>query len=480
MKTNKIIILALAFIMGVSLNSCVEDGDYTVPNDLGLVENEEVEKIIEELNNPNGSLDLISITNLKTLFTGEATEITSDLVVKGYVTSSDRTGNFFRELFIQDAPENPTAAIKVVLNLNDTYNKYNFGREVYIKLNGLLIGETRTGDGVITIGGVANGDAVDDLSVKQIEENLFRSSVTANIVPKTINLSEISSANLGMFIQVENAQFDKAIKDLTFGDPDERFDTQRFLESCTDSGSISLETSSFATFKFAPLPTGSFTINSVVSKTFDGSSLILVLNDKNDITVTGERCDPPELDCGTASAEGSTILFEDMFETQSTNNPISGNGWTNYQEAGTETWEAYRATGSNASQGISAAVGSFRSGDDRTVAWLITPEIDLDANTNVTLSFETSNSFADSSTLDLLFSENWDGTTEGISQATWGVVPAAYITQDSDSFSSWFESGIVDLSCGSGTVHFAFKYTGSGETAADGTYELDNIKIAAD
>ena len=204
------------------------------------------------------------------------------------------------------------------------------------------------------------------------------------------------------------------------------------------------------------------------------------LNDKNDITVTGERCDPPELDCGLANAEGTSILFEDMFETQSTNSPISGNGWTNYQEAGTETWEAYRATGSNASQGISARVGAFRSGDDRTAAWLISPEIDLDANSNVKLSFETSNSFADASNLDIMFSNDWDGTTDGVLSATWGVLPAAYVVQDSDSFSSWFESGIVDLSCGSGKIHIAFKYTGSGDSANDGTYELDNFKITKD
>ena len=482
MKTNKLIICILTLVLGISFNSCVEDGDYSVPQDLGLVENAEVEKIIAELNDPNGNLDAITIKNLKGLFIqDEATEITSDLVVKGYVTSSDRTGNFFKEIFIQDEAENPEAAIKVVLNLNDTYNKYNLGREIYIKLNGLFIGETRSGDGVITIGGVASGNEVDDVTIKQISENIFRSSVTKALVPKIVNLSEVSSDNLGMLVQIENAQFQKDIKDLTFGDPDEQFDTQRVLESCTARGSsISLETSSFSTFEFSPLPAGSFTINSVVSKTFDGSSLILVLNDKNDITVTGERCDPPELDCGLANAEGTSILFEDMFESQSTNSPISGNGWTNYQEAGTETWEAYRASGSNASQGISARVGAFRSGDDRTAAWLISPEIDLDANSNVKLSFETSNSFADASNLDVMFSNDWDGTIDGVLSATWGVLPAAYVVQDSDSFSSWFESGIVDLSCGSGKIHIAFKYTGSGDSANDGTYELDNFKITKD
>ena len=71
-----------------------------------------------------------------------------------------------------------------------------------------------------------------------------------------------------------------------------------------------------------------------------------------------------------------------------------------------------------------------------------------------------------------MFSNDWDGTIDGVLSATWGVLPAAYVVQDSDSFSSWFESGIVDLSCGSGKIHIAFKYTGSGDSANDGTYEL--------
>ena len=80
----------------------------------------------------------------------------------------------------------------------------------------------------------------------------------------------------------------------------------------------------------------------------------------------------------------------------------------------------------------------------------------------------------------MLFSTDWDGTEAGILTATWGIIPAAYITQDSDSFAQWFDSGIVDLSCGEGSsVHFAFRYNGSGESDFDGTYELDNIRIAA-
>ena len=126
-------------------------------------------------------------------------------------------------------------------------------------------------------------------------------------------------------------------------------------------------------------------------------------------------------------------------------------------------------------------MSAFNSGDANNVGWLITPAIDLDANTGVTMTFQTSNSFSDSSEMELLFSNDWDGTPTGVANATWGVVPAAYITQDSDSFASWFDSGIVDLSCGTGSsVYFAFRYTGNdANNDFNGTYELDNIRISA-
>ena len=48
----------------------------------------------------------------------------------------------------------------------DSYNQFNFGREVYVKLQGLYIGETNSGDGVIAIGGGANpgSDEIDAIA----------------------------------------------------------------------------------------------------------------------------------------------------------------------------------------------------------------------------------------------------------------------------------------------------------------------------
>ncbi len=469
MKTNTIIILALAFIMGVSLNSCVEDGDYTVPNDLGEEENLALNSLTESIKSEKkGTFSMLTVSQLKSLFVeGQVIEITDSLAVKGYVTSSDRTGNFFKEIFIQDKAEDPEAAVQIVLNLNDTYNKYNVGREVYINLIGLFIGETRSGNGVVTIGGVANGSTVDDLSIKQINEQVLRSATTEVIVPKGISIPDISNGNIGMSVKIENAQFARSIQNETFTDPDEPFDTTRALESCTDSGSsIGLETSSFANFKFAPLPTGSFTINAVVSKTFDGSSLVLALNDNEDITTTGERCDPDFLEC-TGTTSTNNILFEEDFESITNESQLDGMGWTNINVlGGSERFERSSFSGDSYLK-----ISAFGTDEAPLNAWLVTPSINLDSSTNEELSFQISSNFETGTVIEVYVTENYTGdptTTE------WKLLDIEIPIGDSG-FGS-FEELKANISCLNGDVNIGFKYFGS-DGAAETRYHIDDIKV---
>ena len=79
--------------------------------------------------------------------------------------------------------------------------------------------------------------------------------------------------------------------------------------------------------------------------------------------------------------------------------------------------------------------------------------------------------------MEVLYSLDWDGTEAGVTLATWGVLSAAYVVKDTDSFVPWFNSGSVDLSCATGIMHIAFKFTGSGQDTFDGIYELDEISI---
>jgi len=256
------------------------------------------------------------------------------------------------------------------------------------------------------------------------------------------------------------------------------FDGERTLEDCSNNTTAVFSTSTFADFKALLLPDGRGTLVGILTKNFFGDAFNVVVNDPSTISFdSSDRCDPNEIDCGLAASTGTNVLFNDFFETQTINQPISGNGWTNFIEAGTETWEAYTESGTNGSLGISARMGSFSSGDESSIGWLITPQLDFDAQEGETLKFKTSNSFSDGSALELWISEDWDGEEATVTSSIWALLPAAYIVQDDDNFGDWAASGNVDLNCIEGNAHIAWKYVGSGDEAYDGTYELDEIVI---
>ena len=476
MRTVKKIQLFILFLGLISFNACVENDDFDTPANLDLPFTPGSNDVVITIGAVLGQF-----AQQGELFTYETLPNGGSTYISGYVISSDEGGNFFEEIVIQDAASNPTAGVVVQIDVNPLFTFYEFGRKVWIKLDGLSVAED---NGVIQIG-IQSGNELEKIPAPLRNEHIIRDGEVANIIPLEVNISDFSNDLENLFIRLNDVQF---TRNEVFPNPltlaaeaTDQFDGERTLESCAENTSVILSTSTFSDFKGLPLPATRGSIDGVLTRDFFDSFYTLVINTPEDINFDNEeRCDPIVLDCGLASAQGPNVLFEEDFEGVSAFVPVSGNGWTNYIEAGSESWETYTSGGSNASLGVSARMSAFGTGDASNIAWLITPAIDLDANTGVTLSFQTSNSFSDSSELELLFSNDWDGTTAGIATATWGIVPAAYIVQDSDFFGSWFQSGIVDLSCGSGTVHFAFRYIGNDDdNDFNGTYELDNIRISA-
>lgn len=477
-KVNKILTLFSVLTVLTFISSCVNDDDFGLPNvtvtDPNITANATFQNLISRYLQAVSDGDQIAIIELDE----------SPLFIEGYVVSSDQAGNFFEELIIQNKVDgstdgaDPRLGLNVQVNVRGLYQTYEVGRKVYIKMNGLAIGEE---NGVYTIG-KPNGNSIDQLEEYEFRDFIIRDPEVATLTPKIVAIGDLTEADENTFVQFEDAQINRNELGLSYsGEESDSFDGFRTIESCLSSSTILLQTSTFADFKSLQVPQNRGAIQGVFTRDFGDDNNVLVINSIADIVFdNSDRCDPIELDCGLASTQASNNIFADDFQSQSVGSLISGNGWTNYIQEGTEGFEAYTQGGTNSSLGTSCRIGSFRSDDTSSIAWLITPAIDLDAQNGETFVFKTSNSFADGSELELLFSPDWDGTEANIISATWGVLPAAYIVQDSDFFGAWFDSGIVDLSCGSGTIHIAFRYTGSGVAAFDGTYELDDISIDID
>ncbi|WP_405609743.1 DUF5689 domain-containing protein [Polaribacter sp. Asnod1-A03] len=472
MKKNRIISLTLAFITSILCITCVDDADFAVPEGLGNEENEAVNKILDSIS--AGTLQLKTIQQIKELYIigNDPLEVTSNIVVKGYVISSDKTGNFYKEFYMQDTPENPNSGIRVSLNLTNSYNKYNLGREIYVRLKGLYVGETNSGDGIVTIGGkvsATNLSEIENITTNQIPNHIFRTTTTEVIVPKLIDFAGINDTHIGTFISLENVFFDAQLTGKSFVDPIEDFDTQRKIQTCLGLGydELLLETSSFSSFSNETLPEKAGTINAIVSKDFTGSFMVLQLNDSKDMVMNDARCVPLPIE------DYTTILLEENFDNES--GDIDVLNWINYRDIGTKSWRSYT---DSYSQSKAARINSISSGDDITVTWLITKEIDLTTTSQEFLSFETSNSFANGSNLEVLISTDFDGNENNINSASWNVLPAK-IVSDGQDFRDWIHSTYIDLSNYSNTAYIAFKYTGNGDGNFDGTYELDNVIINA-
>ncbi len=468
MKTIKLTKVFLAFLALVTIVSCVADDDYTVPVLTG------VEPVFAEG-------ELTTVEALRNLFLqeGETVDLSdSTQYVEGYVISSDEEGNWFEEIIIQNSSTAPTAGLRILIDESPLFTYYKVGRKIYVKLGGLHLGES---NGVLTLGVTEN---LEKIPAPLQFDYIQRSTIVETIVPVETTIADFSEALENIFVQLTDVQFAKEEvidQSLTYaGEATDEFDGERTIFSCSSEQTVILSTSTFASFKSVLLPTGRGNISGVLTRNFFGDTFNLAINDLSNVMLDNEeRCDPVVIDCGIAAAAGTNVLFEDDFDGQIVNSPISGNGWTNYSEAGSEQWEAYSSTTNSVSIGISARVGAFGSGDASTISWLVTPLVDFTTEDGETLEFLTSNSFSDGSTLDLLYSSDWDGVAANIPNATWDILPAAYITQDDDNFREFYDSGIVDLSCIEASGYIAFRYNGSGATEFDGTYELEGVQIKA-
>ena len=473
MKTTKLLTLLLALFASIAITSCVEDDDYSVPNSLGSEENAGLEQILADIN--SGDLTEISIADLKALYQayedGQSgfdydhfIQIPDNLVVKGYVTSSDATGNFYKEFYMQDAPENPTAALGVLLNQVDSYNQFNIGREVYIKLKDMYVGYNS--NEVISVGGKTDDQEVGQFTANQIPTKIFRSEVTETMVPLQLSLSQISESNVGMFVTATDVQFPENLEGSTYGDPSEDFDTQRTLQACEGFGysNFIVETSSFSNFYNTPLPTtNGGTISGVVLKSYGGDNLVMLLNDISDVEFNNSRCTPLDIN-------DFNVVFEETFDSQGS--------WEVTNTVGTRDWYNTGFGGENYMRATAFSSGNI----DTMVSWLISPSIDFDAQNSEQLLLEIADAYSNGQPLKAYYSNDYTTGTNP-DDATWIEIGADEINAlgvNTGFYDNNYEAtGLIDLSMVTGNAVLAFVYDSNNGTIST-TIDLSDVKILAE
>jgi hypothetical protein len=166
------------------------------------------------------------------------------------------------------------------------------------------------------------------------------------------------------------------------------------------------------------------------------------------------------------------IFSEDFSEGAVDDAVLNLPNWTNIAEVGTVKWKIQVFSGNPY-----AEFSSFRTLDDASVGWLISPAVNMDATTGEILQFRASQSFVTSSgnSLEVLIATDYNG--KNLAEANWQPLEATLPTASSPYF-EFLKSGEIDLSSYNGNINIAFKVKGSGtNNALDGSYQVDSIRI---
>lgn len=398
-----------------------------------------------------------------------------DLIIEGYVVSSDKGGNFYNELIVQDKTENPTAGIALQIDENSLFERFPFGSKIHIQLKGLSIGYQ---NGVIKLGRL-NETEIDELTEFLIDEHIFRTGEKFNITPLNINLTTLTLNHINLYLSLGQMQFPKALlepipKTLAAENSD-NFDGLRPMFNCELELELMLSTSVFCSFKTMTLPSTSGNITGVLTRDYDNLHYVLKMNNATDINFNNaSRCDYEYFDCLQNNStidefEGANILLQQDFEEITNENLLEPLGWLNVNITGDEKrWTDKKIT--NVDNRV-LTLSAFNSNLQPLHVWLITPEVTFDETSNPYLQFRIRTLYNNGDALKIWVTSNFSGD---IQTTDWKLFDI-----DLPNSSSNYVTVKKDISCLTGSIRIGFEYKGY-DSVLTSTYDIDDIIISAE
>ncbi|MEP6596833.1 MAG: DUF5689 domain-containing protein [Ginsengibacter sp.] len=258
-----ILLAALATVTGISCNKVFDAPPVFVPPVI----------------TPN-----MSIAELQALHvtTGGIDDITTDGVIGGIVIANDSSGNFYQQFIIQDA----TAGIIVKLDALSSYTSFPMGREVFINVKGLALGEY---GGLIELG-VDNNGSLGNISTQLQDKYIVKGSFNNVVTPKVVSISALTDADQSTLIELDNFEVKDADTNKIYADPIGKNSANITLKNCS-SDTITMRSSGYAYFAGLNVPNGNGTVTGVYSfyKTYKTTKQINI-RDTSDLKLYGARC----------------------------------------------------------------------------------------------------------------------------------------------------------------------------------------------
>jgi hypothetical protein len=418
---NKLILSVLALVtLAVTSTSCVKK--------------EFDEPPIQTI--PTGQL--LTIQELRDLYTGSPVYFDADYSVYATVTMDDRSGNIYKNAYIQDGTN------ALVIRTQFAGGIYE-GDSIRLYLKGTTLS---------MFNGLLQLDSVD------VDKNIIKQIKGTPIAPVTVTLSDIlnSSDYQAKLIRLENVEFLGEEVGTTYANGTTQTSMNKKLIDC-NGNEIIVRTSGYADFADDILPSGSGTIVAILGE-FNATKQ-LYIRKLSEVNLTGERC--TELP--------AHIYLSKNFNDQS----LTSGGWSSYVVLSSPNTQLNWTTANQGTNGSYYAVATgYASTNNDTELWLISPAVNLSNATAPGLSFRTAKNFTGNA-IQLMISTDYDGVSNPSTQGTW-VEYSSFATLSPGSW-AWTNSGVIPMTAflGQSNVRVAYKYTST--TSAAATWQVDDVLI---
>ena len=262
---NKLItsIIALVFIAGIS--SCVKDNFDTPPTGG---------------KDPDITVNF-RIDSLKARYSGVNLLINEDLVISAIVTADDKSGNFYKQIIIQDT----SGGIALKLEGSNAFNDYPIGRRIFIKLKGLYLVQYK---GVYQIAAsIAPDGSFNGIPTSLYDRYILKGSYFHTVTPKAVTISQLNPSYQNLLIELNNVEFQSGDAGQPYADYYNKLSVGRVVKGCT-GGTLEMYNSGFANFANEFTPTGNGKLVAIYS--LYNTTGQLLLRDPGDLHLDSVRC----------------------------------------------------------------------------------------------------------------------------------------------------------------------------------------------
>ena len=373
----------------------------------------------------------ITISQIKAKFNSNPSQnykFTDDSLLYCTVIADEVSGNFFKELFVQDN----AGAIRLKLKSSSTFI---IGDSLKVNIKGSYLNNEYN---LIQIDSIDPGTMITKLGSGKTITPVVRTLAELNST-----VSPYSSFQSSL-VKIENVEF-VGLSYPTYADPVLFTSKNHTIQGCGSPETIVVRTSGYANFAGSAPPNANGSIIAIVSQ-FSNTTQLRIRK-LADVTMTGTLC--------------NSVYHSKNFEDLS----LTSGGWTQQAVSGSIPWKIGTFNSLNF-----VSCNNYTAGANSPCeTWLISPAINLTSSTNPKLYFQNACKF-NGPAIEVYVSTNYNSGLPNT--ASWTQL---FPTLSTGNYVYVGSGGLSLNSFKNANTRIAFKYTGSAVDGRD--WQLDDIVV---